>query len=144
MGSRLGGWLVAAAAAIVILGVSIAPFLAPPVVRFEQDRAAVAQGTGFDSGGLDYITGSLLADLVVWRGDFGEQMLNPQVEDVLGTAERAHMRDVRNVFTGFWILVLGGLIVLAVAFRRAKSVEARAGAWRAVANGARALAVAIA
>lgn len=134
----------AAATAVVLLGGSVAPFLAPPVVRFEQDRTGVPEQTGFDSNGLDYITGSLLADLVLWRGDFGVQMLNPQAGDVLSEPERAHMRDVRSVFTGFWLLVLAGIAVLALGFRRAGAgTEARAAAWRSVANGARGLAIVI-
>jgi integral membrane protein (TIGR01906 family) len=134
----------AGAAAVVLLGGSIAPFLTPAVVRFEQDRTGVPALTGFDLSGLDYVTGQLLGDLVLWRGDFAVQMLNPQPQDVLSQAERAHMRDVRNVFTAFWAVVLAGVAVLAVGFARARGMEARFGAWRAVRNGARGLAVAIA
>ncbi len=134
----------AVATALVLLGGSIAPFLAPPVVRFEQDRTGVQERTGFDAAGLDHVTASLLGDLVLWRGDFGVQMLTPQVREVLSPAERGHMRDVRSVFTGFWILVLAGVAVLAVGFRRAKGEEARAAAWRSVAGGARGLAITIA
>lgn len=147
MGSRLGGWLVAAAAALVILGASIAPFLTPPVVRFEQDRVGVGALVGADAGDLDLVTGSLLAGLVLWRGDFdlasglGAGSGNPPL---LNDAEQTHMRDVRGVFTGFWILVLAGVVVLAVDFRRARSTEARSAAWRSVALGARALAVVLA
>jgi integral membrane protein (TIGR01906 family) len=135
MGSRPGGWLVAAAAAVVILGASIAPFLAPPIVRFEQDRIGVGAATGDTPATIDQITSRLLADLVLWQGDF----------DVLSADEQAHMRDVRNVFTGFWILVLCGIGVLAVAFRRSStSLDARAATWRALGGGARILAVVIA
>lgn len=134
----------AVATALVLLGGSIAPFLAPPVVRFGQDRAGVQERTGFDAAGLDYVTASLLGDLVFWRGDFGVQMLTPQVVDVLSPAERAHMRDVRSVFTGFWALVLAGLAVLALRFRGASGTEAKAAAWRSVASGARGLAIGIA
>jgi integral membrane protein (TIGR01906 family) len=62
---------------------------------------------------------------------------------VLNDAERAHMRDVRGVFSGFWILVLAGVALLALGFRSARSTEARAATWRSVARGARGLAVAI-
>lgn len=134
----------AGATALVLLGGAIAPFLTPAVVRFEQDRTGVQDRTGFDAHGLDFITGSLLADLVLWRGDFGVQMLNPEVQDVLSGPERAHMRDVRSAFTGFGILVLAGVVVLTVGFRRARGTEARADAWRSVASGARALAIFIA
>lgn len=149
MGTRLGGWLVAAAAAVVILGASIAPFLTPAVVRFEQDRAGVGALTGYSMNELDAITGALLADLVLWRGDFNvdaELLVDGRRGGyVLGAAEQAHMRDVRGAFTGFWLLVAAGLLVLALAFRRARAgTEARAAVWRSVAGGARALAIGIA
>ncbi len=135
----------AAAAAVVLLAVSIAPFLTPAVVRFEQDRAGVGELTGFAPTTLDTVTSALLADLVLWRGDFttgtGDEF---HVGPVLSDAEQAHMRDVRGVFSGFWLLAAAGLVVLAVTFRRARGTEARAAAWRAVSGGARALAIGIA
>ena len=153
MGTRIGGWLVAAAAAVVILGVSIAPFLTPAVVRFEQDRAGVGTLTGYSRMELDAITGALLGDLVLWRGNFevgcsdlGRGCSIAEMADgsVLSNAEQAHMRDVRGVFTGLWLLVATGVVVLALAFRRSRGTEARAAAWRSVAGGARALAIGIA
>ena len=54
------------------------------------------------------------------------------------------MRDVRGVFAGFWLLVAVSIVVVAVAFRRARSIESRAAAWRAVGRGARGLAIALA
>ena len=145
MGTRVGGLLVAAAAAVVILGVSIAPFLTPAVVRFEQDRVGVAEITGYSPRSLDAVTGALLADLVLWRGDFTTEVGDDfHIGPVLSDAEQAHMRDVRGVFTGFWLLVVAGAVGLAVAFRRARGTEARAAAWRSVASGARALAIGIA
>lgn len=142
MGNRLGGWLVAAAAAVVLLGVSIAPFLAPAVVRFEQDRVGVGGLSGYSEAELDIVTGALLADLVLWRGDF-DVRYSGGGQSLLNDAERAHMRDVRNVFTGFWLLIGAGVIGLALAFRRARGTEARAAAWRSVAGGARALGIGI-
>ncbi|HUG29005.1 MAG TPA: DUF1461 domain-containing protein [Candidatus Limnocylindria bacterium] len=148
MGTRFGGWLVAAAAAVVILGASIAPFLTPAAVRFEQDRAGVGALTGYSRTELDAITGALLGDLVLWRGDFNvdaELLVDGRRGGyVLTAAEQAHMRDVRGVFTGFWLLVAAGVIGLALAFRRARGTEARAAVWRSVASGARALAIGIA
>lgn len=153
MGTRVWVWLVAAAAAVVILGASIAPFLAPPVVRFEQDRARVGALTGYGSAELDRATGALLADLVLYRGDFEVRLADVEpgrpVEFggsrfLLSDTEQAHMRDVRGVFTGLWLLVAAGLVVLAIAFRRARGTEARAAVWRAVRGGARALAIGIA
>lgn len=51
----------AGATAFVILGGSIAPFLAPPVVRLEQDRTDVGASMGLKSEQLDKVTGALLA-----------------------------------------------------------------------------------
>lgn len=137
----------AAATAVVLLGGSVAPFLTPPVVRFEQARTAVYSNTGMTWAEIDAITQSLLADLVFWTGDFDVSEFHPArccPPNVLSDAERSHMRDVRGVFTGFWILVLAGVVVLSVGFRRARGTEARAAAWRSVARGARVLAVAVA
>lgn len=137
----------AGATAFVILGGSIAPFLAPPVVRFEQDRTHVAALTGFSTRALDETAAAILGDLVLWRGDFEIHISNgPIGEGVLNDAERSHMRDVRDVFTGFWIVVFAGFAVLAAGFRRARGAgsEAHAVAWRSVRNGARTLAVLIA
>jgi len=135
----------AGATALVLLGGSIAPFLAPAVVRFEQDRTGVGALTGFSSRALDETAAGILGDLVLWRGDFDVHVSNgPIGEGVLNDAERSHMRDVRSVFTGFWALVLAGFAVLALGFRRAKGAEARAAAWRSVSGGARALAIFIA
>lgn len=55
----------------MILGASVAPFLAPPVVRFEQDRAGVGAVIGDDAAELDMVTGGLVGDFVLWRGDLG-------------------------------------------------------------------------
>ena len=141
-----GAWLIGVATALVILGVSIAPFVVPPVVRFEQDRTDVGALTGYSRKVLNQVTGALLGDLVLWRSDFDiAAAAGPGAQPaVLDDAERSHMRDVRNVFTGFWLLVLASVAVLVVAFRRARGTEARAAAWRAVSRGAAGLAVALA
>jgi integral membrane protein (TIGR01906 family) len=126
----------------VILGASIAPFLAPPVVRFEQDRTGVGELTGYDRVELDTVTGAILGSLVLWQGDF-----DVAIDGVpaLGEAERSHMRDVRSVFAGLWIAVIAGVAFLLVAARRsAGDATKRAAAWRAAAAGARALAILVA
>lgn len=130
----------------MILGASIAPFLAPPVVRFEQDRTNVPALTGYSSRALDEATGAILGDLVLWLGDFDVHISNgPIGEGVLNDAERSHMRDVRTVFTAFWLLVAAGVAGLAVAVRRTRGdSSARAAALRAASTGARALAIVIA
>lgn len=131
----------AGAAAVVILGGSIAPFLTPAVLRFEQDRTGVPALTGYTHDQLDAIMGALLGDLVLWRGDFDVAV---DGVPVLKDTERSHQRDVRGVFSVFWLLVLAGVAVLAVGFRRARGTEARSDAWRAVRNGALGLAAVIA
>jgi integral membrane protein (TIGR01906 family) len=136
-----GGWLVAAATALVLLGGSIVPFLNPVYVRFEQDRTGAVALTGYSTSELDQVTGSLLGDLLLWRGDFRVAV---DGAPVLKEAEMGHMVDVRGVFAGFFALVLGGLAILLIAFRRGRGTEARAATWRAVAGGARGLAIGIA
>ena len=138
-----GAWLIGVATAFVILGASIAPFLTPPVVRVEQDRTAVYSNTGWTHAMIDEVTQSLLGDLVFWTGDFGAwgNTIMRFQEHALTDPERAHMRDVRNVFTAFWLLVLASVVVLARTFRQARGSEVRAAAWQAVSRGAAGLAV---
>ena len=138
--ARFGAWLLASATALVLLGASIAPFLTPAFVRIEQDRVGVGALTGYAPEELDAVTGALLGDLVLWRGDFDVAVGGAPV---LSEPERAHMRDVRGVFTGFGLLVAAAVVVLIVAFRRSRGTEARFARWRAVVGGARALAIAI-
>ena len=133
--------MIAAATALVLLGGSIVPFLNPVYVRFEQDRTGAAAWTGYTAAQLDAVTGSILGDLVLWRGDFGVTL---DGAPVLKPPEVDHMIDVRGVFAGFFALVLAAVAVLIVAFRRARATGARAAAWRSVASGARGLAVGIA
>jgi len=141
MATSLGAWLVASATALVILGASIAPFLAPAYIRLEQDRVGVGALTGFAPGELDAIAGSLIGDLVLWRGDFDVAVGGAPV---LNDRERSHMRDVRGVFAGFFALVAFGAVVLLVAARRATGTEARLALWRGVSGGARGLAIGLA
>ncbi|HET9852191.1 MAG TPA: DUF1461 domain-containing protein [Candidatus Limnocylindrales bacterium] len=133
--------MIAAATALVLLGGSILPFLNPLFVRFEQDRTGVGQLTGYAPADLDRVASRLVGDLVFWQADFDVPVDGRQV---LSAAEVGHMRDVRGVFAGFFALVAAALVVLVVAFRRRRGTEAGAAAWRAVAGGARGLAIAIA
>lgn len=137
-GGRLGAWLIVTATALVLLGASILPFLAPAYVRLEQDRSGV-RIEGFTPADLDRVASSLLGDLFLWQGDFGVNTASGA--PVLNDRERAHMRDVRGVFAGFELLVLASVVVLAAGFRRARDAEARAATWRAVGSGARGLAI---
>jgi integral membrane protein (TIGR01906 family) len=136
--SRLGGWLIASATAIVILAASIAPLLAPAYIRVEQDRSGVGALTGYGPAQLDAIAASLISDLVLWQGDFA---VTVDGAPVLDERERAHMRDVRGVFAGFFALALVAAVTLVAAGRRAKGTEARFALWRGIAAGARGLAI---
>ena len=132
--------LTAIATAIVILAISIVPFLTPAWISFEQGRSGAAGLTGYDEATLNRVTGSIVRDLVL-GGDFGVTI---DGAPVLTDSERGHMRDVRGVFVGFGLLALIGAAILALAARRVSTPEARAAARRAVRDGARALAVAVA
>ena len=141
-----GGWLVSAATALVLLGGSVLPFLSPAWVRFEQDRAGAAALTGYSPDQLDEVTGWLLGDLVLWQGGFDRTL---DGAPVLKQPEIDHMLDVRRVFAGFFAVAAASLVVLLVAFARARGTEARFAAarvatWRAVRNGAAGLAIAVA
>lgn len=62
--------MISAATELVLLGGAIVPFLNPIFVRFEQDRTGAGALTGYSPAQLDDVTGSLVADLVLWRGSF--------------------------------------------------------------------------
>ncbi len=138
MPGRLGGFLAAAATALVILGVSILPFLSDAYIHVEQERAGAERLTGYDGESLRAVSAAIVHDLLL-GGDFTV----PDVSSApaLNERERAHMRDVRGVFQGFFALVAGSILVLAWQFRRPRPSDARAAAWRAVARGARGLGI---
>jgi integral membrane protein (TIGR01906 family) len=139
-GGRLAAWLIGAATALVLLGASIVPFTTPSFVHLEQARAGVERLSGFDADTLGSVTDHMLGDLFLWRGDFDVAV---DGSPVLDTREQAHMREVRGVFTGFEALVLASIVLLVVAFRRARDAESRAATWRAVRGGARGLGIAL-
>jgi integral membrane protein (TIGR01906 family) len=133
VGARLFGPLTAAAAAILILAVSILPFLTPAWVAFEQDRAQAAAWTGYSAPDLRVVTDSILGDLVLGRGDFDVQLAGAPV---LTPPERAHMRDVRGVFGGLALLAALSAVLVVVAFRRSRAGAARTRTWLAIRRGA--------
>lgn len=152
MPGRLGGFVIAASTALVILGASIVPFANPVYVRLEQDRTGVGGLTGFSANELDIVTDSIMGDLFLWQGNFtvGPDDLRMGPSDsrrtgpILNDREQAHMRDVRGVFAGFEVLVLAAIVGLMLALRRSRQAEARAAVWRAVGRGARGLVIALA
>jgi len=137
---RLVGFLIASSTALVILGGSVLPFLSDDYIHIEQERAGAERLTGYDVYTLQAVTSAIVHDLLL-GGDFA--VVDFGSAPALNERERAHMRDVRGVFQGFFILVAGAIVILAWAFRRARAPEARAAAWRAVASGARGLAIAL-
>lgn len=135
--ARLGSALIAVATALAILAASTVLFLNPTWVSFEQGRSDAAAWTGFAPTDLRAATDAILSDLVIGPPDFAVQVAG---QPVLDKRERAHMRDVRGVFIGFYALaalaLVGGLAVWA---RRGSAGVA--GSWRAVRFGAASLIV---
>ena len=121
--------LIGIATAIVIVAVAILPFLTPAWVAFEQDRAEASAWTGFATEDLRAATNGILHDLIVGPPSFDVQVGG---RPVLNEREQGHMRDVRNVFAGLYVLAGASIVVLVVANRR----RDRAATWRAVRGGA--------
>jgi integral membrane protein (TIGR01906 family) len=134
----LGSVALGLATALVIPAIVVAPFLSPAWIGFEQDRSGAVLWTGFAHDDLRSVTNAILADLVIGPPAFDVELNG---SPVLNPAERSHMRDVRGVFSGFYLAAAAGLAVLAGAAIAARArPEARADAWRAVRGGALALA----
>jgi integral membrane protein (TIGR01906 family) len=135
----LGALVVGLATALVIIAVSILPFLNPLWVGFEQQRADAAGWTGYAPADLQTATNAILVDLIVGPPDFdvtvnGVAVLEPR--------ERAHMRDVRTVFAGFYLVAAVALLVLIGAALLARAKGTLAVLWRRVARGALATGIA--
>ena len=99
---RAAAAILSVATAVAILGASVAPFLTPAWVGFEQGRAGSAALTGFDAATLQRVTNGILGALV-FGGDF--QQATARLMPVLNPREIAHMESVRGVFAGFAVLV---------------------------------------
>jgi integral membrane protein (TIGR01906 family) len=127
-------------AAVVVVAVAILPFLAPPWVAFEQGRSQAAAWTGFTQEQLQAVTDSVLHDLVLGPPDF-MAALPGQTTPILKPSERAHMRDVRGVFAGFYLVAIGGALILAAAFLLSRGRAARARLWRRLARAGTVIAV---
>jgi len=140
VGEKVASVLIGLAAAVVVIAIAILPFLSPPWVSFEQGRAAAADWTGYTPDQLATATNAILHDLVLGPPAFDVQVNG---QPVLEERERAHMRDVRGVFAGFFALAIAAAVILVVLLVLA-SRRGRAGrAWRAVQIGMQCLAVAI-
>src|SRR4051812_36275315 len=136
--ARAGGWAaVAVATAVVLLAISIPPFLNPAWVSWEQGRAEATAWTGYSTAELRTATDAILSDLIVGPPRFDVTVGG---EAVLSPAERSHMVDVRGVFVGLAVLAVASVIVLIVAHR---AWRGRGAFWGAVRAGAAGLAVAV-
>jgi integral membrane protein (TIGR01906 family) len=130
---HLSSLLIGLATAIVIVTVAVLPFLTPQWVAFEQGRADATAWTGFSIDELRLATDAILFDLVVGPPAFDVEVGG---EPVLVERERGHMRDVRTVFVGLWVLAAASIVILVAASIRGD----RRFAWRAVRRGALVLA----
>jgi integral membrane protein (TIGR01906 family) len=134
----LAALVVGIAAALLVVALAILLFLNPVWVGFEQGRAQAAAWTGFSDGDLHAVTNSVLHDLVLGPPDFAVELNG---SPVLNDRERQHMRDVRGVFAGFYVVAIGGTLMLAGAFALARGREARARLWRRLARSGTAIVV---
>jgi len=136
-GRSLAGLTVAIATCLVLLGLAVAVFFNRWFVAFEQNRSGAAAIAGYTPDELRRATDGILGDLYLGSSDFS---VTVRGSPVLDDRERAHMRDVRSVFAGFWLAVALAAALLAVARVRSRGA---AWFWRAVAGGATALGIVV-
>jgi integral membrane protein (TIGR01906 family) len=107
---RIAAVAAAVATPFVIVAAAVLLFLNPIWVGFEQDRSDVAGLTGYTPPQVRQVTGSILSDLVFGPPAFGVAI---DGQPVLDQRSRAHMADVRSVFTGLGAVALVAALVLA-------------------------------
>jgi integral membrane protein (TIGR01906 family) len=138
---RVAGFVIGLSAAVVVIALTILPFLTPAWVSFEQGRTQVDLWTGYTPAEIATATNSILHDLVIGPPDFAVQVNGAPV---LEERERAHMRDVRVVFAEFYgLAILAGVLLVGLVVRAYRAGR-QAAAWHAVAAGMRWLIVGIA
>jgi integral membrane protein (TIGR01906 family) len=138
VGGRIASVAVSIAAALVILGASIVPFLTPAWIHGEQLRSGATDPFGEVNEVKLWYSDAIVHDLA-FGGDFN--VGTPRLMRLLDDREVAHMRDVRGVFQGLAILIIASAIWLGLSRRRARSsAEARAAWWRSVSRGGTSLA----
>lgn len=123
----LAALLTGIAATLVVVALAILPFLTPAWVSFEQARAQADLWTGFAPEQLRAATDGILADLVLGPPEFA---VTVDGVPVLTEAERAHMRDVRGVFLGFFAVAAAGACVLLAMALATRGALARRRFWR--------------
>jgi integral membrane protein (TIGR01906 family) len=130
--TRLADVWIGIATGLAILAITIPLFLNPIWVAFEQGRSNARAWTGFNDTDLRRVTDSILSDLVFGPPDFAVEV---DGQPVLDERERSHMRDVRTVFGGFFVLAgVAAVSALVLAARRRR--EARRRTWGALRAGA--------
>jgi integral membrane protein (TIGR01906 family) len=135
-GRSIAAIAVAISTGVVMLGLAVAIFFNPWFVAFEQGRANATAWTGYTPDQLRTATDGILRDLYLG----GAFAVTVDGAPVLDARERQHMVDVRGVFAAFWVLVLAGAVMVAVAFRRSRGAL---GFWRAVGWGSTVLAIGV-
>ena len=140
MPERIAAVATSLAAAIVVIAIAILPFLTPAWVSFEQGRTHAASLAGYSEADLGFATNSILHDLVLGPPDFAVAVAGVPV---LAEREQAHMRDVRGVFAGFFLLSGIAAAALAVLVAGARRMGHTGRAWSAISAGMRGLIVAI-
>ena len=140
MPERLAAVATAIAASIVVIAIAILPFLTPAWVSFEQGRTHAASLAHYSEADLGAATNAILHDLVLGPPDFAAEVGGAPV---LEERERAHMRDVRGVFAGFFLLAAIAAVGLVVLFAGARRMGHSERAWSAISTGLRWLIVGI-
>ena len=137
---RLAALATGIAAAFVLVALAILPFLTPAWVSFEQGRTHAASLAGYTDAELGVATNAILHDLVLGPPDFAVEVGGAPV---LEERERAHMRDVRGVFAGFFALAAVAAVALVVLVAGARRMGHPERAWAAISRGMRGLIVGI-
>jgi integral membrane protein (TIGR01906 family) len=136
-GRSLAALAVGLATCLVLLAVAVAVFFNPWFVAFEQGRSGATAISGYTPDELRRATDGILGDLYLGSGDFG---VTVRGVPVLDERERAHMRDVRAVFAGFWLTAAAAAAVLVLGRLRSRGAG---WFWRAMAAGATVLGVVV-
>jgi integral membrane protein (TIGR01906 family) len=97
---------------VVLLGLTVLPFLTPAWFALAQERAGVAGLTGWSPEAVRRVTERLIGDVVL-----GPPRFDVAVDGtpVLGERERDHLRDVRAVLVRFGLAVVVAAVVVLVA-----------------------------
>lgn len=125
------------AVVVVLLGLTVLPFLTPAWFALAQERAGVARLTGWSPDVVRRVTDRLLGDVVL-----GPPRFDVAVDGtpVLSERERGHLRDVRAVLVRFG----GAVVVAAVVVLVAKWWLTPAAFWAVAERTGIAVAVAVA